>query len=261
MSENRRYFIELSYHGAKYHGWQYQPNAVAVQQVLDQALSTYFRKKIETLGCGRTDTGVHATQFFAHFDLDEDFSENKELKFLKGVNSLLPYDIAVSHLYEVAENAHARFDATRRSYQYHIHFQKNPFKTETSWLIKEPLDIKAMNLAASYIMDYEDFGAFCKANADNFTNNCLVSRSEWEVKEDGIVYHITANRFLRNMVRAIVGTLTDIGKGKMSPEHIKEIIESGNRSKAGPSVPACGLFLTEVNYPYINNSTEEIFNG
>lgn len=261
MSKNRRYFIELSYHGAKYHGWQYQPNAVAVQEVLDKALSTYFGNRIETLGCGRTDTGVHASQFFAHFDLDQEFSEEKELRFLKGINSLLPYDIAVSHLFEVAENAHARFDATRRSYQYHIHFQKNPFKTQTSWLIKETLDIKAMNLAASYIMNYEDFGAFCKANADNFTNNCKVSRSEWEVREDGIIYHITANRFLRNMVRAIVGTLTDIGKGKMSPEHIKEIIESGNRSKAGPSVPACGLFLTEVNYPYINNSIEEILNG
>lgn len=259
MSENRRYFIELSYHGSKYHGWQYQPNAVAVQQVLDEALSTYFRKKIETLGCGRTDTGVHASQFFAHFDIDQDFSLDTEVKFLRGINSLLPADIAVSHLYPVAENAHARFDATRRSYQYHIHFQKNPFKTQTSWLIRDSLDINAMNLAASYIMDYEDFGAFCKANADNFTNNCIVSRSEWEITNEGIIYHVTANRFLRNMVRAIVGTLTDVGKGKISPEHIKEIIESGNRSKAGASVPACGLFLTEVSYPYINPSTEEIF--
>lgn len=261
MSVKQRFFIELSYRGTAYHGWQIQPNAITVQQKIDDALSTFFGKQIETLGCGRTDTGVHAKQFFAHFDIDESFSENQELRFLKGVNSLLPYDIAILHLYEVPENSHARFDATRRSYQYHIHFQKDPFKRDTSWLLKDALNIKAMNTAASYILDYEDFGSFCKANADNFTNNCLVSRSEWEVQSDSIVYHITANRFLRNMVRAIVGTLVDIGKGKMPPEHIREIIESKSRCKAGPSVPACGLFLTEVNYPYIHKYSEEIING
>lgn len=215
MSKKQRFFIELSYHGLQYHGWQYQPNAITVQEKLDNALSTFFGEKIESLGCGRTDTGVHATQFYAHFDTEKEFSENSEIRFLKGINSLLPYDIAVKHLHQVHEDAHARFDAIRRSYEYHIHFNKNPFKTYTSWLHKEPLNVDAMNIGASYILDYEDFGAFCKANAGNFTNNCIVSRAEWEVKNDGIIFHITANRFLRNMVRAIVGTLTDIGKGNM----------------------------------------------
>lgn len=258
MCAHKRFFVELSYHGLQYHGWQYQPNAVTVQEKLDSALSTFFGEKIESLGCGRTDTGVHATQFYAHFDLNTDFSENQELRFLKGVNALLPYDIAVKHLHEVHPEAHARFDAIRRSYEYHIHFNKNPFKTHTSWLHKEPLNVGDMNIAASYILDFEDFGAFCKANAGNFTNNCTVTRAEWEVREDGIIFHITANRFLRNMVRAIVGTLTEIGKGKMPPEAIKKIIESKNRSNAGASVPACGLFLTEVSYPYITKPSKEI---
>ncbi len=257
MHQVNRYFLELSYHGGNYHGWQTQPNAITVQQKIDEALSIYFKNKIETLGCGRTDTGVHATQFFAHFDCSIIDLENQELKFLRSINSLLPYDIAVHHIYPVAPDAHARFDATFRSYQYHIHFNKNPFKTHTSWLVKESLDIKAMNIAAAYLLEYEDFGAFCKANADNFTNNCLVSRAEWEVTADGIIFHITANRFLRNMVRAIVGTLTDIGRGKFSPDYMREVIESKNRSVAGASVPACGLFLTEVNYPYIMRAVEE----
>ena len=261
MSLTNRYFIELAYLGTAYHGWQTQPNAIGVQQKIDEALSTYFRENVETLGCGRTDTGVHASQFYAHFDLQAPFSVEQEQKFLKAVNSLLPYDIAIHHIHSVAPEAHARFDAVRRSYAYHIHFQKDPFKTQTSWLIREVLDIDAMNTAASYILEYDDFGCFCKANADNFTNICQVSRSEWEQHESGITYHVTANRFLRNMVRAIVGTLVDIGKGKMSPEHIKEIIESGSRSNAGPSVPACGLFLTEVYYPYIHQPSEESTHG
>ena len=258
MSKKQRFFIEISYHGLHYHGWQYQPNSVTVQEKLDYALSTFFGEKIESLGCGRTDTGVHATQFYAHFDINKAFSENQEIRFLKGINSLLPYDIAVKHLHKVHDDAHARFDAIRRSYEYHIHFNKNPFKTYTSWLHKEPLNIESMNIAASYLLDYEDFGAFCKANSANFTNICIVSRAEWEVRNDGIVFHITANRFLRNMVRAIVGTLTEIGKGKHGAEHIKHVIESKKRSNAGASVPACGLFLTEVCYPYITEAIEEI---
>ncbi|WP_304068218.1 tRNA pseudouridine(38-40) synthase TruA [Pedobacter glucosidilyticus] len=257
MHHVNRYFLELSYHGMNYHGWQYQPNAITVQQKIDEALSIYFKDKIDTLGCGRTDTGVHATQFFAHFDCPIANLENQELKFLRSLNALLPHDIAIHHIYPVAPDAHARFDATFRSYQYHIHFHKNPFKTHTSWLIKETLDMNAMNIAATYLLEYEDFSAFCKANADNFTNNCLVSRAEWELAADGIIFHITANRFLRNMVRAIVGTLTDIGRGKFSPDYMREVIESKNRSNAGASVPACGLFLTEVNYPYIMRAIEE----
>ena len=252
MTFLQRYFLQLSYKGTAYHGWQTQPNALAIQEVLDKALLTYFRKPIETLGCGRTDSGVHASLFYAHFDLDVILSEIDIEKAIKGINSLLPHDIAVEKMIAVAAHAHARFDATLRSYEYHIHFQKNPFKTEVSWLIRDDLDVEAMNTAAKIIMQYQDFGAFCKANADNHTNICSVIKSEWEIKPDGINYHISANRFLRNMVRAIVGTLVEVGKGKIKPNAMHQIIQSQNRSIAGASVPACGLFLTDVQYPYIN---------
>ena len=252
MDNPQRYFLELAYNGTAYHGWQKQPNAVAVQEVLDQALFTYFRTEIETLGCGRTDTGVHATQFFVHFDLVTPLSEEESLKFLKAMNGLLPVDIAVKNLIKVAPSAHVRFDATLRAYEYHVHFNKNPFKTDKSWFNKDVLDVKAMNEAAAIILEYQDFGAFCKANADNFTNICEVSQSEWELTDDGLIYHVKANRFLRNMVRAIVGTLTDVGKGKLVPSDLHQIIQSQNRSAAGASVPACGLYLTQVHYPFLN---------
>lgn len=251
MTFLQRYFLQLSYKGTAYHGWQTQPNALAVQQVLDKALLTYFRKPIETLGCGRTDTGVHASLFYAHFDLDIVLNEDEIEKAIKGINSLLPADIALSHIIPVLENAHARFDATLRSYEYHIHYKKDPFKTDISWLIRDDLDIEAMNTAAKIILQYLDFAAFCKANADNFTTICSVTKSEWEIKSDGIIYHVSANRFLRNMVRAIVGTLVEVGKGKIQPDAMHQIIQSQNRSIAGASVPACGLFLTDIQYPYI----------
>nr|MBC7613978.1 tRNA pseudouridine(38-40) synthase TruA [Pseudopedobacter sp.] len=250
MNSLHRYFLEISYKGTAYHGWQIQPNALTVQEVVNTALKTFFREGIETLGCGRTDTGVHATQFYLHFDSKDKFGSAD--KTIRGLNSILPSDIAVKNIYEVGPNAHARFDAILRSYEYHIHFKKNPFKTDKSWLLRDKLNEAAMNEAAKIIMEYDDFGAFCKANADNFTNQCKVTKSKWEIKEDGIIYHISANRFLRNMVRAIVGTLIDIGKGKIGPETMHQIIKSQNRSAAGASVPACGLYLTEVQYPYIN---------
>ncbi len=249
----QRYFIELAYKGTAYHGWQIQPNALAVQEVLNKALATVFRKDIETLGCGRTDTGVHASQFYAHFDIHTENTDGIcHPNLIRSINGLLPNDIAVKQIIKVDSTAHARFDATLRKYHYYIHFNKNPFKTETSWLIKDDLDFVAMNKAASILLDYEDFSAFCKANADNFTNNCILSQCEWKVENDHWVLHIAANRFLRNMVRAIVGTLVDIGKGKMGAEQIRKIVESKNRSNAGASVPACGLFLTHVQYPYIH---------
>lgn len=251
MQQTKRYFLSLAYKGTAYHGWQLQPNALAVQEVLDKALKVFFRFDVETLGCGRTDSGVHATQFYAHLDLPSELNVNQE-KFLKSINSLLPQDIAVHQLIAVHHEAHARFDATSRAYQYHIHFKKDPFKTDVSWLIKDKLDLKAMEKASSIIKEYEDFGAFCKSNADNFTNICHILKSEWEETTGGLIYHVSANRFLRNMVRAIVGTLVDIGKGKIPPEAMHQIIQSQNRSAAGASVPACGLFLTEIKYPYIN---------
>jgi len=246
-----RYFIQLSYKGTAYHGWQVQPNAVSVQELLDKALSTFFRQKVETLGCGRTDTGVHASDFFAHFDLLNHTIDTEHPRELNSVNALLPFDIAIKQFIKVTDTAHARFDATERSYEYHIHSHKNPFKQDFSWLVKESLNISAMNKAASILFEYIDFSCFSKSNTQVFTNNCKISRAEWIKTDDGYIFHITADRFLRNMVRAIVGTLTDVGRGKLQPDDLHKIIQSKNRSHAGTSVPACGLYLTSIKYPYI----------
>jgi len=255
VSTIQRFFIEIAYKGTAYHGWQTQPNALAVQEILDQKLSVVLRQNIETLGCGRTDAGVHATQFFAHFDmfcLDDLNITNPQT--IKSINAVLPVDIVVKQIIKVNNKAHARFDATLRSYQYHIHFNKDPFKTESGWLYKnDVLDVEAMNLAAAIILKYDDFACFCKANADNHTNICNLFCCEWHKTDDGLIFYITANRFLRNMVRAIVGTLIDVGLGKLKPEALHNIICSKNRSNAGASVPACGLYLTKINYNYINN--------
>ena len=246
----RRYFIELSYDGTNYHGWQIQPNALSVQEVLNKSLSTVVRQIVETTGCGRTDTGVHARQFFAHFDvLSIDHSPWAiDDSTLRSINSILPNDIAVKRIFPVAIDAHARFDAVARSYEYHIHFNKEPFKNRYSWELRDYPGLDLMNEAASIIKEHSDFSCFSKSNTQVKTNFCKISRAEWIAKDDGIVFHITADRFLRNMVRAIVGTLLLVGKKEMEPEKVKDIIESKNRSMAGMSVPACGLFLTEVKY-------------
>jgi tRNA pseudouridine38-40 synthase len=254
--ETQRYFIELSYDGTKYHGWQTQPNAVAVQQVLDKALSTVFRQPIETLGCGRTDTGVHAKEFFAHFDCSAVGQEPSSM--VRSINSVLPHDIAVKGVFAVAAAAHARFDATLRSYRYHIHFHKDPFKHGYSWLLRDEPDLDLMNQAAGIMMEYTDFSCFSKSNTQVFTNNCKISRAEWQRTDNGIVFHISADRFLRNMVRAIVGTLLMVGRKEIQPEAVKAIIESKNRSNAGASVPACGLYLTEVCYPFVGTCKSEL---
>ena len=255
MDKPHRYFIEIAYNGTAYHGWQVQKNAHSVQEVLNKALSTIFRQNIETLGCGRTDTGVHARQLFAHFDLkgEEDLTANR---FLLSINSLLPYDISVKRFIEVPADAHARFDATKRSYEYHVHFHKNPFLHNLSWLLRDLPDINLMNQAALILKEYQDFSCFCKSNTHTLTNNCTISRAEWLKSDQGIVFHISADRFLRNMVRAIVGTLMKVGKREIKPDDIRSIIESKNRSNAGESVPACGLYLTEVQYPYITYNSE-----
>ena len=252
MSKIRRFFLELSYKGTAYHGWQIQPNAITVQEVLDKALSIFFRQKIETVGCGRTDTGVHATEFYAHFDLLNAEIEIQNPRIIQSLNALVPYDIAINGIIEVEPEAHARFDATLRSYEYHIHHQKHPFKHGLSWLVKDELDIEAMNEASRIILEYRDFSCFSKSNTQVFTNNCVVSFAEWKYTSGDLVFYISADRFLRNMVRAIVGTLIPIGRGEFEPEGIRNIIESKNRSNAGASVPACGLYLTKVVYPYIN---------
>lgn len=241
----QRYFLELAYDGTRYHGWQTQPNAVAVQQKLNEALAVVLREPVETTGAGRTDTGVHARQLFVHLDTD-----GKEIS-LAGLNALLPHDIAVRRIIPVHAEAHARFDATLRSYEYHIHFHKDPFKRNYSWQIKGDLDVELMNQAAAIMMEYTDFSCFSKSNTQVKTNNCKITRAEWIRGEDNLTFYISADRFLRNMVRAIVGTCMMVGRKEIKPESIRQIIESKNRSNAGTSVPACGLYLTEVKYPYL----------
>ena len=266
VPQNQRYFIELAYDGTRYHGWQSQPNAVGVQQLVDKALSTVFRTQIETTGAGRTDTGVHARQLFAHFDVEEENQESRikiqekkannsqpttDNSQLRSINALLPHDIAAKRLIPVPPDAHARFDATQRSYEYHIHFEKDPFLNNFSWMLRNKPDVTLMNEAAKIIVEYTDFSCFSKSNTQVKTNNCKITRAEWVESEGKLIFHISADRFLRNMVRAIVGTLLMVGNKEIAPEEVRQIIESKNRSNAGTSVPACGLYLTEVRYPYI----------
>jgi tRNA pseudouridine38-40 synthase len=252
VANTQRYFIELAYDGTNYHGWQVQPNAVTVQELLDKALATLLRQPIETTGCGRTDTGVHAKDFFVHLDV-ETMDHGLRTIDKRSLNALLPYDIAVKQIIPVHPGAHARFDATLRSYEYHIHFEKNPFLNGYSWMIRDRPNLQLMNHAAAIVMQYTDFSCFSKSNTQVKTNNCKIVKAEWIETENGIVFHISADRFLRNMVRAIVGTLLMVGRGEMQPEDIRKIIESKNRSNAGMSVPACGLYLTEIKYPYLLN--------
>jgi tRNA pseudouridine38-40 synthase len=254
VSSKQRFFIELGYDGTNYHGWQMQPNAVGVQEVLNKALTTVLRQPIETLGCGRTDTGVHAKEFFAHFDVEGESIDHGPWTMdnnIRGFNSLLPHDIAIKKIIPVAADAHARFDATSRSYEYHIHFNKDPFKNGYSWLLRDEPDLELMNQAAGLIMQYIDFSCFSKSNTQVKTNNCKIINAEWLRTDGGIVFKISADRFLRNMVRAIVGTLLMIGNKEIAPDAIHGIIQSKNRSNAGTSVPACGLYLTEVKYPFL----------
>ena len=241
-----RYFIELSYLGKNYHGWQIQPDANSIQEELNKAISTVLQEEICVVGAGRTDTGVHAEQMFAHFDTLTLLDENVVFKF----NSILPEDIVVHQIEKVNDEKHVRFDAITRSYEYRIWLGRNPFLLETSWqLFHQKLDVVAMNEASEILLEYEDFQSFSKVKTDVYTFNCDVTEAFWELKESELTFHISANRFLRNMVRAIVGTLIDVGKDKLTLEGFKQIIESEDRCNAGTSAPAQGLFLTQVTYP------------
>lgn len=243
-----RYFIELAYNGKNYHGWQVQPDAITVQEKINKAISTVLREEISIVGAGRTDAGVHATQMFAHFDTDKKLDNN----FAFRLNSILPDDIVIFSTKLVHNEAHARFDASSRSYEYKIWLGRNPFLLDSSWqLYKQELNINLMNQAAAILYDYEDFECFSKVKTEVFTFNCNVTNAKWVLKGNELTFHISANRFLRNMVRAIVGTLMDVGTGKITIDDFKKIIESKNRSNAGTSVPAKGLFLTQVAYDYI----------
>jgi tRNA pseudouridine38-40 synthase len=240
-----RYFIELSYKGTNYHGWQIQKNATGVQQLLNKALSLKTGRDIETVGSGRTDKGVHALQQFAHFDIDKKII-GEQLTFQ--LNRLLPNDIVVKNICEVSPEAHARFEATARSYLYKINQIKDPFLINTSYYRRGDLDIKLMNQAAGLLTGTQDFESFSKVKTDVNHFLCKISKSEWTQKGDKIYYSVTADRFLRGMVRTLVGTMLDIGAGKVSLEELKHIIESLDRKKAGRAVPAHGLYLTEVKY-------------
>ncbi len=246
-----RYFIQLSYFGKNFHGWQIQPNASTVQETLNLALSTIFEEEVYCVGAGRTDTGVHAKEMWAHVDVQKNLPQNA----IHRLNRFLGKDITIQKIIAVADEAHARFDAIARSYEYHIIEAKNPFLKEQAWLVERSFDLEKMQRAADILLQVEDFSSFSKSNTQTFTNLCTITRAEFERKEDRIVFHISANRFLRNMVRAIVGTLVEVGLGKRKVEEMRTIIESKDRSLAGESAPAHGLFLTRVEYP------KEIFNG
>ncbi|MGY5352726.1 tRNA pseudouridine(38-40) synthase TruA [Wenyingzhuangia sp. IMCC45533] len=241
-----RYFAELSYLGKNYHGWQIQPNAISVQEVVQKSLSVILRQPIEVVAAGRTDAGVHASQMFIHFDIDAELDSDI---YCYKLNALLPDDVVFHKIIKVKPDAHTRFDATQRSYEYRILLGRSPFTIDTQWQINHSLDISLMNTAAQQLLLHTDFQCFSRSKTDVRTYNCDITKAEWVLNENHLTFYISADRFLRNMVRAIVGTLIEVGKGKLEPYAIENIIESKNRSKAGASAPAHGLFLTEITYP------------
>jgi tRNA pseudouridine38-40 synthase len=242
-----RYFIQLSYDGTNYHGWQLQQNAHSVQAELNEKLSTLLGESINVVGCGRTDAGVHARDFYAHFNKELlPFSE-KDLAYK--LNRFLPEDIAIGRIFSVDDEMHARFSAVSRTYKYYISRKKSPFNSLFNYFFEGPLDVPAMQDACAFLFQYEDFTSFSKLHTQTATNICKISTAKWELVNDELIFSITADRFLRNMVRAIVGTLLEIGKGKLKPEDMQQIIEAKDRSRAGFSVPAKGLFLEQIEYP------------
>ncbi|OFY94665.1 MAG: tRNA pseudouridine(38-40) synthase TruA [Bacteroidetes bacterium RIFCSPLOWO2_12_FULL_31_6] len=241
-----RYFIKLGFKGTQYHGWQTQANATSIQSVLDNSLSILLKENIFSTGAGRTDTGVHAKEFYAHFDILEKkiFDEN----FIGRLNIFLPKDIVVFEIFSVDDKMHARFDATSRTYEYHIHQKKDPFLEQYSCYVYKKLDVEKMNEAAQLLLQYKDFKCFSKSRTQVNNFICDIKSAKWNKDENRLIFTITANRFLRNMVRAIVGTLLEVGCGELSIEDFKKVIESGDRANAGESVDACGLYLTKIEY-------------
>ncbi len=240
-----RYFLKLAYNGTAYHGWQVQPGTATVQEVLEKSMGLLLRKKTDVVGAGRTDTGVHASEYFAHFDSEETLGH----EFVFKLNSLLPKDIAVYDIYQMTDGAHARFDALSRTYAYTVTTQKDPFLLDKAYYSWGKLDISQMNKAAKILRTYQDFEAFSKTNTDVNNYLCRIDEANWSREEGLYIFKITANRFLRNMVRAVVGTMLDIGRGKQTPESLHEIIQGRNRSNAGASAPAQGLSLIKISYP------------
>jgi len=247
--EHSRYFIKLAYNGTRYHGWQIQKNANSVQHLLTDSLSMMLRKQVKLTGCGRTDAGVHAREYFAHFDIDNKLTVHGITKLIFKLNSFLPDDLAIYSILPVLPDANARFAAISRTYTYHINRTKNPFLQDVSYYLFGKIDLGVMNEGARIIQNARDFTSFSKVDSDTKTNICRVNNALWEEHGDHLVFTISADRFLRNMVRAIVGTLLELGKGKLQLDDITRIIVEKNRSSAGESVPACGLFLEKIEYP------------
>ena len=240
-----RYFLELSYNGKAYHGWQNQPNAISVQEVVEKGLSTLLRETIAIVGAGRTDAGVHANQMFAHFDTEQEIEDNFKFK----LNSFLPKDIAILNIFKVTPETHARFDALSRTYLYRVSLKKDAFNYDYTYNFKGDLDLDKMNEASKFLFNYIDFECFSKTNTDVKTFNCKIMHAEWTQHGNELHFTIKADRFLRNMVRAIVGTMINIGVGKIKVDELHNIIKSKNRSEAGFSVPAHALYLTKIEYP------------
>lgn len=241
-----RYFIELSYNGTEYHGWQVQPNATTVQSVLDKALTVLLKTPVATMGAGRTDTAVHAAKMVAHFDINT-ILDVDDLTYK--LNSFLPKDIAIHHIKQVQNDAHARFDATQRTYFYKMSLTKDVFNINAAHYYNRDLDLDLMNEASKILLEYSDFKCFSRAHSDVKTYICTISEAHWTKSENTLIFKISADRFLRNMVRAIVGTLLDVGNHKTSLEDFHNIIQSKDRSKAGASAPAKGLYLSNITYP------------
>lgn len=244
-----RYFIELSFAGTNYYGWQIQPDSVSVQQTLEKAASTVLREEINFTGCGRTDTGVHARNYTAHFDTAFSPDQLHTIDLVYKLNRILPDDIAIHSITRVKPDAHARFSALNRSYKYYICRKKDPFMINRAWLMERDLDFEAMQQASELLFKYNDFEAFSKANTQVNHFRCRIMEAGWTTEDHLWIFHIKADRFLRNMVRAIVGTITDVGLGKITSAQMEEIIKSKNRSNAGYSVPGCGLYFMGAEYP------------
>ena len=241
-----RYFVELKYDGAAYCGWQRQPDQPSVQQTIELALTKLLRTPIEIVGAGRTDTGVNASYYVAHFDCEQPFDVEQVCYKL---NMMLPHDIAIHSVTPVADDAHARFNAREREYTYFISTHKNPFRRSAAWMYYVPLDVERMNEAAQALLEYEDFTSFAKLNSNNKTNICHIKRAEWVRTADGeLRFTIRADRFLRNMVRSIVGTTVDVGRGRYTVEQFREIVEARDLSRSSAGAPPQGLFLSDVVY-------------
>jgi tRNA pseudouridine38-40 synthase len=241
-----RYFLDISYKGTNYHGWQRQPNANSIQAEVENALGLMFQLKIGIMGSGRTDTGVHAQQQIAHFDSETELDISD---ISHKINRILPNDIVVNEVKAVQKTAHARFDATLRSYEYHLHQKRNPFKVGFSYFYAKQLDLEKMNAAAKKLLGEQDFQSFSKVKTEVNNFICKIKSAEWKIDNDSLVFCVTANRFLRGMIRALVGTLTEVGLGNMSLDDFQKVIDVKDRTKAGRAVPPEGLFLTVVQYP------------